>query len=171
MPTAPSEVLIPTVATKAEPSTLVETPRSAPPDLEIFELDPEVRSMKTELAKLSKEAENRHQTLLVMTRIGLCGPCNAVDASLSDPRMREALRGVRLVHVDADIFHDELPENRIPHDKLPTFAIIGVGGAPRDCIDGSEWGADTPENMAPILGAFVHGQYDKRRSKTIGCGK
>jgi hypothetical protein len=32
-----------------------------------------------------------------------------------------------------------------------------------DLIDGGEWDADVPENIAPVLGAFVRGTYSNRR--------
>ncbi len=42
--------------------------------------------------------------------------------------------------------------------------MLGPDLRPRDGIDGGEWDADVPENMAPVLGAFVQGTLTKRRT-------
>ena len=41
--------------------------------------------------------------------------------------------------------------------------VVPLDLFPQDAIDGGEWDADVPENIAPVLGAFVRGTYKTRR--------
>jgi hypothetical protein len=77
--------------------------------------------------------------------------------------MQSALAGVRLVRVDVSDFRVELAALGIPTDSVPGFALLSEGLRPMDFVHGGEWDADVPENIAPVLGAFVRGKYTVRR--------
>jgi hypothetical protein len=70
--------------------------------------------------------------------------------------------------VDAADFRPELVKLGVPIDVTPGFALIGSDGAPADYLNGGEWDADIPENIAPVLGGFVRGTYRTRRNPWIG---
>lgn len=115
------------------------------------------------LAKQQEEAKDKRQILVVMLSGRSCAPCRGIESTLEEPNMQQALAGVRLVRVDLDVFREELVELRIPHDLYPAFFLLDRHLRPLDAIHGGEWDADVPANIAPVLGAFVRGQYQKRR--------
>lgn len=121
-------------------------------------------SLGDELARQRDAARDAHQTMLVMTTISACEPCDSVFEALTDPRMQTALSRVRLVRVFADVFRDDLDSLQIPHENFPGFFVLGPDLRPRDGIDGGEWDDDVPENMAPVLGSFIAGTLTKRRT-------
>jgi hypothetical protein len=100
-----------------------------------------------------------------MTTTARCEPCAGVAKSLADPQMQTALAKMRLVRVDIAVFRDDLEALRVPYDAIPGFFLLGVDLAPRDGINGGEWGEDIAPNIAPVLGAFVRGKYSERKSK------
>ena len=97
-----------------------------------------------------------------------CAPCNGVSVALAGRRLQESLAGVRLLRVDAGDFRVELTKLGVPIDVTPGFALIGASGSPTDYVNGGEWDADIPENIAPVLGAFVAGTYKVRRNPWRG---
>lgn len=108
-------------------------------------------------------AEDKGQALLVMTTGRRCTPCVGVDDALSHPLMQAALRDVRLVRVDLDVFGEELKQLKMPTNLYPAFFLLGPDHRPIDAIHGGEWDDDVAENIAPVLGAFIRGEYKKRR--------
>lgn len=116
-----------------------------------------------ELAKQRADAASAGDTLVVMTTRGDCTPCRGVDRSLADPLLQEALRKVRLVRVDVQVFGEDLEELRVPQDGVPYFYLPAPDLTPRDAVHGGEWDDDVPVNIAPVLRAFVRGTYTKRR--------
>jgi hypothetical protein len=106
-----------------------------------------------------------HKQRLVLFIVGAdCQPCNGVGVALRDARMQRALRGVRLVRVEGREFAVELERNGIPTEVVPGFALIGDDGRTLDYVNGGEWDADIPENIAPVLRDFTAGRYLKRRN-------
>jgi hypothetical protein len=98
-----------------------------------------------------------------MTTRDPCAPCRGVDRSLGDPLVQTGLRGARLVRVDIDVFREDLDELKIPYHAIPGFFLLSLDLTPRDGINGGEWDEDIPRNIAPVLGAFIRGQYTTRR--------
>ncbi len=121
-------------------------------------------SLADELSRQRDAARDARETMLVMTTTSDCGPCDSVFEALPDARMQTALARVRLVRVFADVFRDDLDSLKIPRVNFPGFFVLGPDLRPRDGIDGGEWDDDVPENMAPVLGAFVQGTLTKRRT-------
>jgi hypothetical protein len=123
-----------------------------------------VSSLADELARQRDAARDARETMLVMTTLADCEPCDSVFEALSDPRMQTELSRVRLVRVHAEVFKDDLDSLQIPRANFPGFFVLGPDLRPRDGIDGGEWDDDVPENIAPVLGAFVRGTLTKRRT-------
>jgi hypothetical protein len=121
------------------------------------------RSLADELTKQMAEAKAAGETVLVMTTRDPCDPCRGVDRSLASPLLQTALSNVRLVRVDLDVFRDDLDQLKMPRQRYPGFFLLAPDLTPRDGIDGGEWDDDIPVNIAPVLGPFVRGRYDKRR--------
>jgi hypothetical protein len=108
-------------------------------------------------------ARAKDQHLLVMLTGSRCAPCRGFDEALAEPAMQRALREVRLLRVDLDTFGDELTELDIPTGLYPAFFLLDEELRPLDAIHGGEWDDDVADNMAPVLGAFLRGEYRKRR--------
>jgi hypothetical protein len=108
-------------------------------------------------------ANEHHERLLVFVVLPNCLPCNGLSLVIEDGRLQTALQGVRVVRVDASDFGPQLLGMGIPIETVPGFALMTAGLRAADYIHGGEWDADVPENIAPVLGAFVRGKYLKRR--------
>lgn len=135
--------------------TLVD-PGSDPPTLQAL--------LQSELA----QASAAKQKLVLWVSASDCAPCTGVSVALASPRLQTSLDGVRIVRLDARDYQVELSRRGIPVDVLPGFALLGARGEPVDYVNGGEWDADIPENIAPVLGAFVKGSYRKRRNPWRG---
>jgi hypothetical protein len=101
--------------------------------------------LRSEIA--AAEAEHQKPLLFVVTPD--CSPCNGVAVSL--------------VRVDVREFAPELDRLGVPLDRIPGFALLGPDLRVLDHVDGGEWDADIPKNIAPVLGAFIRGTYTERR--------
>ncbi|HTQ02652.1 MAG TPA: DUF4190 domain-containing protein [Polyangiaceae bacterium] len=128
----------------------------------------EVTSFEKFLEGQQRLAASDHQKLVLWVSSSDCTPCNGVSVALLHRRMQEALAGVRLVRVDIADFHVELVKLGIPIDVMPGFALLTSDGSPADYVNGGEWDADIPENIAPVLGSFVRGSYRTRRNPWSG---
>lgn len=174
---APAPIAMPSVEALTEPQVRVVPQADPLPTSRVPRETSEVRhgavtvvdvgmgalSLASELMKQRKAADAAGQTLLVMTTREPCGPCRGVDESLTDPLMQSALAGVRLVRVDIDAFKDDLDQLRVQRRGYPGFFLLGPDLSPKDGIDGGEWEDDIAVNIAPVLGPFVRGKFEKRR--------
>jgi len=166
-PQAPGPSAAPRVAPDPGPGGSVPktTTLSKEGALHVVDVGYGATSLRDELAKQRLEAEAAKETLVLMTTSARCEPCAGVAKSLADPQMQTALAKTRLVRVDIAVFRDDLEALRVPYDAIPGFFLLGVDLAPRDGINGGEWGEDIASNIAPVLGAFVRGKYTERKSK------
>ncbi|UQA58760.1 DUF4190 domain-containing protein [Polyangium aurulentum] len=129
----------------------------------VVDVGAQVTSLSQELARQRADASTVGETVLVMTTRDQCQPCQRISDSLRDPLMQTALAKVRLVRVDIDVFKEDLDALKMPYKRYPSFFLLALDLFPRDAIDGGEWDEDVPQNIAPVLGAFVRGKYDSRR--------
>jgi len=128
----------------------------------------ETKGLHALLESQATAASSEREKLVLWISAVDCAPCNGVSIALRSKRMQEALAGVRFVRVDAADYRAELVKLGLPIDVTPGFAIIGSGGTPADYVNGGEWDADIPENIAPVLGSFVRGTYRARRNAWTG---
>jgi hypothetical protein len=129
----------------------------------LVDLGTSVTSLSDELARQRADAANTGETLVVMTTAARCDPCRGVEEAMPSALMQAALARVRLARVDVDVFREDLDVLKIPHARIPGFFLLAPDLAPRDGIDGGEWDDDIPQNIAPVLGAFVRGKHTTRR--------
>jgi hypothetical protein len=120
-------------------------------------------SLQEELSKQRAEAASANETMLLMTVTTRCEPCRGFEKSLEDARLQDALTRVRIVRVDTEVFREDLDAMKVPWDRVPGFFLLGVDLTPKDGIDGGEWDDDIPQNIAPVISAFVRGKYATRR--------
>ena len=82
-----------------------------------------------------------------------------VSTSLVDKNERivKAFDGVYLIKIDVDEW--SWKPKGFPFNAIPIFfKIDSQGKATREIIDGGAWGPDTPENIAPVMDKFFHGE-------------
>jgi len=109
------------------------------------------------------------QKLLVWVSSPDFPSCNGVSVALRDPRLQKALSGVRILRLDVNDYYVELTRLGLPVKVIPGFALMTPEGRPLDYVNGGEWDADVPENIAPVLGNFIHGRYTRRRNPWHGA--
>ncbi len=130
-------------------------------DVQIIRLTPREGPLRDQLVRRRHEAGKR--IFMVETTASWCRPCIAIEHSLHDPLIVDALAGVTLVRVDIDDFGDQFASADLPHGSVPWFALFNATQHRVDMIASDEWDDDTPENMAPVLRAFAHRTLTRRR--------
>ena len=87
---------------------------------------------------------------------------------MQHPMMMDAFKGVYLIQLDADTWGMKEMQMRtgLRFDVIPMLFAVDREGRPVARIDGSAWGADTPENMAAALKAFFAQPATKARAGT-----
>jgi thiol-disulfide isomerase/thioredoxin len=84
-----------------------------------------------------------------------CAPCKKLNASLADPRMKDAFKGTYVVKLDIDEFDEKkLTAMGVRVRAVPSFFELGADGSPTGRAMIGDWGPDVPENMAPALKRF-----------------
>lgn len=111
-----------------------------------------------------RAAEDAGERLLVMTHGERCRPCRRFIHALGDRAMREALTGAVVVRVDVARYGSELGALGLETYVTPAFFLLDERGHARDGITGSEWTDDVAANIAPVMGAFMRGQYVERKA-------
>ena len=126
----------------------------------------------TTLDALLRDEQTRageaREKLLVWISSPEVAPCSGVSVALRDPRLQKALAGVRIVRLNVNDYYVELSRRGLPVKVLPGFVLLDPEGRPLDYVNGGEWDADVPENIAPVLGNFIHGRYTNRRNPWLG---
>ena len=175
VPTLPTPAPLPTAGPRA-PNP--EQPGGKTPDaatrattfgaVTLVDPGPGSGTLETVLREERARAEAERQKLLLWVSSPEFPSCNGVSVALRDPRLQRALAGVRIVRVNVNDYYVELSRLGVPVEVLPGFALLTPEGRPLDYVSGGEWDADVPENIAPVLGNFIHGRYVQRRSPWRG---
>lgn len=129
----------------------------------MVDIHADVADLRAAISQQAAAAKAVNETVLVFVVAPDCAPCNGVAIALRTPQMQTALRGVRLLRVNAGDFSTELSELGVPTATVPGFALLADGRQVTDYVHGGEWDADIAANIAPVLGPFVRGVYTKRR--------
>src|SRR5205823_14047509 len=72
------------------------------------------------------------------------------------------------VRVDREPFEEDLAELEIPSKPLPGFFLLDSNLRVTDGINGGEWEDDIAANIAPVLGPFVRGAYNRSEERRVG---
>jgi hypothetical protein len=90
-----------------------------------------------------------------------CASCRSLRGAMDDPRMKEAFVGTYIVQVDTKWFGTELQSGLWFPGPLtvPSFYELRDDATFGASLQGGDWGADVPENMAPALQSYfrAHG--------------
>ena len=102
-------------------------------------------------------AKARAQQLAPYVEIGAewCKPCKQLEASMNDPRMKDAFNGTYVIRLDVDDWAGSLSTFDLEPTVIPVvFEVDAHGKSTGRSINGNDWGATTAENVAPQLKAF-----------------
>jgi hypothetical protein len=130
--------------------------------LEVVDLD-DSRPLRAQLGEIVQRSHGR--TVVLQTYLSSSSVCAAIAAALPDMRMQRALANVTLVRVDVEEYGRELGVMKVETQSAPWFYKLDAKGDPTDAISADAWEANVPENMAPVLGKFVHRGPARRASR------
>jgi ABC-type polar amino acid transport system ATPase subunit len=125
-------------------------------------------ALRTQLTAQASLATRAGEAVLVETSMASCDPCSEIEQAVPDPSVQQALAKVRLLRIDVAEFRSELPGLRMNEPTVPWFYLLDSRGQPRDAISADEWDDNDAENIAPVLGAFVHDKLQPRRTTWRG---
>ncbi len=125
-------------------------------------------TLRAQLATQTAAAHRAGEAVLVETSMSSCDPCAEIDLTAPDPGVQQALADVRWIRIDVGEFRSELAGLRMNEPTVPWFYLLDGRGQPRDAISADEWDDNDAENIAPVLGAFVHGKLQPRRTSWTG---
>jgi hypothetical protein len=168
LPPAPPSASAPSLDPNATTSREARTQITRFGGLTLVDPGPRATRLTDLLASEQSKATSEGQKLAVWITASDCRPCTGVSVALASPLVQGALSGVRLLRLDAREYRVELTERGLPTEVLPGFALLGASGQPMDYLNGGEWDADIPENIAPVLKKFVQGTYKTRRHPWTG---
>ncbi|MCU0682132.1 MAG: hypothetical protein MUF34_07745 [Polyangiaceae bacterium] len=129
----------------------------------LVDLPPTTRPFEIELREQAQKAKAAGERLVLFVVSDTCRPCMSIAALLPAPAMQQAMGHARLVRVSTFSLRSELEALGVQTQLVPGFYLLGHDLRPTDGISGAEWDDDTVENAAPVIGAFLHGSYARRR--------
>jgi len=149
------------------PQTQRPTPDSedfqdpAPTGFTIVRLHPKDGDLQTMLASEAQKAVALGQLPVVEFDATWCPPCQAIDKAIQSENqlMLDAYAETYIIRLDVDEWgwgdsrlHD------FQFDAIPVYFKLDVQGKQTgEVIDGGAWGEDIPENIAPVMDKFFHG--------------
>jgi thiol-disulfide isomerase/thioredoxin len=147
------------VVSSAEPSDPEDL---APTGFTIVRLHPEDGDLQEMLADEAQKAFALGQMPVVEFDATWCPPCQAIDAAIKakNELMLNAYKGTYIIKLDVDEWAwgvNGVQDFRF--DGIPVyFKLDSEGHQTGEVIDGGAWGADIPENIAPFMDEFFHGE-------------
>lgn len=124
-------------------------------------LHPKDGDLQTILKNESQKASALGLTPIAYFGADWCPPCRAIEAALEEKNelMLEAYRGTYIIELDVDEWGwDNGRVGDFTFDFIPVyFKLDADGNQTGEVIDGGAWGEDIPENIAPVMDKFFHG--------------
>jgi thiol-disulfide isomerase/thioredoxin len=91
-----------------------------------------------------------------------CPPCQAIDQGLQSKNelMLQAYAGTYIIKLDVDEWGwGDSSLHDFDFDGIPVYFKLDAQGHPTgETIDGDAWGDNIPENIAPPMDEFFHGE-------------
>ncbi|MEO1415624.1 MAG: thioredoxin family protein [Bacteroidota bacterium] len=112
------------------------------------------RNQKKPLETLLKETVSAGKVPIMYFTATWCRPCRAFSKSLKDAQVQEAFAEAVIIKIDVDMDEGE-QTMKYGVLSIPTFIKTNEKGEVVARITSSQWKADTPENIAPVMSAFV----------------
>lgn len=144
------------------------TPESAdfqdpqPTGFTIVRLHPKDGDLPSLLAKEAAKAAALGQMPVVEFDATWCPPCQAIDKAIkqNNQLMLDAYARTYIIKLDVDEWGwGDRAKHDFQFDGIPVyFKLDSEGEQTGEVIDGSAWGEDIPENIAPVMDEFFHGE-------------
>ena len=139
-----------------------ETERSEYNGFTIVRLHPGDGDLQALLAAEAQKAASQGLMPVVEFDATWCPPCQAIDAALKEKNelMVKAYEGTYIIKLDVDewVWDDGRVQN-FAFDGIPVYFKLDADGKQTgEVIDGNAWGDNIPENMAPPMDKFFHGE-------------
>ena len=95
-------------------------------------LIPKNGPLATQLKIQVTQAEHMHRTPIIEVGATWCAACHQLEEAMRQPGMREAMRGMYVIHIDADRpeWAEEGPKLGIDISALPTVMALDHNGRP-----------------------------------------
>ena len=114
-----------------------------------------IEGSKGAVAAIARHAGASPDQPVLFIGASWCGSCAAYKASLGDPRMVAAHRGVHILEVDAERHSRVVAELGVQPRGVPHWSELDATGHPTGRhIDGSAWTLNTTGAMASALDGF-----------------
>ena len=142
-----------------KPATATSTPTTG---FTIVRLHPQGGDLKTLLAKNAAKAVALGQLPVVEFDATWCPPCQAIDQGIQEKNelVLDAYAGTYIMKLDVDEWGwGDSKLHDFDFDGIPVyFQLDGDGNPTGKTVDGNAWGENIPENFAPVMDEFFHGE-------------
>jgi len=144
---------------EAEPGN---TPDISPVGMKIVRLHPQDGDIETILAQETQKAVALGLMPVVEFDATWCPPCQAIDQGLQSKNelLLAAYSGTYIIKLDVDEWGwSDSTLHDFEFDAIPIyFKLDAQGQQTGEVIDGNAWGENIPENIAPPMDEFFHGE-------------
>lgn len=155
---SPEATALPT----ASPIPPSDVPPTASTGMTVVRLHPEEGDLQTLLAQEAQKATALGQTPVVEFDATWCPACKAIDRGLKskNKQLLKAFAGTYIIKLDVDEWGwGDSDLHDFDFDGIPVYFKLDAQGHPTgEVIDGNAWGDNIPENIAPPMDEFFHGE-------------
>ena len=139
-----------------------DTQEVASTGITIVRLHPGDGDLQTLLAQEAQKAVALGLMPVVEFDATWCPPCQAIDEGLESKNelMLNAYAGTYIIRLDVDEWGwGDSRKHDFEFDGIPVYFKLDAQGQPTgEIIDGDAWGENIPENIAPPMDEFFHGE-------------
>ena len=132
-----------------------------PTSFTIVRLHPQDGDLQTMLATEAKKALAAGRMPVAEFDATWCPPCQAIDQAIKEENelMLNAYADTYIIKLDVDEWGwGDSNLHEFEFGAIPIyFKLDSEGHQTGEVIDGGAWGEDTPENIAPVMDKFFHG--------------
>jgi thiol-disulfide isomerase/thioredoxin len=135
------------------PAASVPSDLSDPSGVTVLTLEPAAGPLHGQLVSEAARLREAGRVPYLHVTATWCAPCKTLRALWDDPRLQASMRGAGVLRVDLDAFAEPLAALGVQR-TVPAFYEVRADGSLGRTINGSAWGDDTVENIAPPLEAY-----------------
>jgi thiol:disulfide interchange protein len=164
--TAPAPTLAPSIQSVPLPtesaSATSELQATAPTGFTTIRLHPQDGDLHAMLAQEAQKAIAQGLMPVAEFDATWCPPCRVIEEALDakNELMLKAYAGTYIIKMDVDEWGwTEEGVQDFKFDGIPVYFKLDVQGKQTgEVIDGNAWGENIPENIAPPMDEFFHGE-------------